>query len=197
MPTTIEHTIQRRECVGWMDYFFGSQPFEHIQLGGVEQGKTEGWRGKDELLWVDSGERRPKIIVVSPGSSTNSPTFIGRPKCRDHYKTRVSRECFPLGGREMWRWQPRGLWGCHHEEAARVGISSHGNLRISQSRPKMKYPPSYRNLGFVFTLCVPDILSYSLATSLHVQSSCLTPQWLYMSTILLIKPVQSQKVRGW
>jgi len=25
-------------------------------------------------------------------------------------------------GREMWRWQPRGFWGYHHEEATRVGM---------------------------------------------------------------------------
>ena len=92
----------------------------------------------------------------------------------------------------MWRWQPRGFWGYHHEEATRVGISSHGNLRMSQSRPKMKYPPSYRNLGFVFTLC-SIIFTTNIATCSILMFDP-PPQWLYMSTILLIKSVQSQKV---
>ena len=89
------HSNEDDAWIQWM-IFWGFEPLSNIfNLGGVEQGKTEGRPCEDELLWVNLGELRPKIIVLmcfvrKYGSSTNSMTvnrainsFIGCPKCTD------------------------------------------------------------------------------------------------------------------
>lgn len=124
-------------------------------------------------LGVLLGERRPKIIVVSPGSSTNSPTFIGRPKCTDHYKTRVSGVCFPLGERcgdgnhEVYgdiTMKKRPEWGYLHTATWEwVNQGLRWNTR----------PPIETLVSYSLFVSQTFYISYSLLTSLHVQSSCL------------------------